>query len=186
MKNNKDQETKAIVFKYTLKRTPKQEHVETHYVRAFDEDIARTALSDTLNVSPDLLRLGKKNLPYKIRQAIFDKKNKDYYLTLDVEKRPEESKTIEEIQSELFDFGSAQLNLLRYQIKALFSESIELIQEYSKGDDDDKVRDRICKSIRQSIITNKYSNEIFENDITLLDAIDSYQTNFYHEKQVPT
>lgn len=179
----KENNLKPIVFKYTFKRSPKQEYAETHYVRAYGEKIARSELAKKLNVDESLLRLSKKNLPHKIRKAILNKKDNNYVLTLDLNQIPDNAKTIEEIQSEMFDLKASMLRSVKYKVNALFTEDPELIQEYSRGDNDTQVRERAYKSIRKMIVDNDYVNEEHIQDVTLLDVIDSYQTNFFNAKE---
>jgi hypothetical protein len=121
---------KKLVYKYTIKPN-KKAPVKTHYVLAYDESLARTGLAEHLDVNVDMLRFNPKNLPFRIRQAIFDKNNTEYQLTLDVKKKPTMESTVEERKAAAFDLKASKLKSLKYQVQAFVRQDKELLLQYS-------------------------------------------------------
>lgn len=191
---------KKIVFKYTVKIT-KNSEPETHYVFAYTEVFAREGLAEKLNINSIKLRLSKKNLPYKIRKAIFDETNKNYVLTIDIKKKPQIEKTIEERQSKLFDLKSSILKSVKYKVKALIKYDKEILLEYTEFDknilekysgyDENEIVDKFTygydsyykayTNLRNTIIKEGFQDKKFEDKVNypllhnfyILDILDS-------------
>ena len=116
---------KKIVFKYTVKLQDNQ-RPKTFYVKAYDESLAREALAEDLKIDPKKLRVNKRNLPYKVRQMLFDDSNKDYQIHMVVNKKPEDHKSFDEIQNNLFDVEASRIKSLKYRIQALLRQDAVL------------------------------------------------------------
>jgi len=121
---------KKLIFKYTVK-LPSKETVDTHYVAAYSEDLARENLANYLKITPSLLRLSPKNLPYIVRQAIEDPNNLEYFLTLDVRIKPTQETNTEELKQH-FNLKATLLTSIRYKVLALARQDPQLLVEYSE------------------------------------------------------
>jgi hypothetical protein len=183
---------KKIVFKYTVK-IDGEDRPQTHYAFAYTESLARTGLANHLNVEEQKLWLSKKNLPYKVRKAIFDPNNEDYFLSVDIKEKPIEEKTIEERQNQFFDLRGSILKSVRYKIKALVRHDKEILLEYAdfnkeylekySGYDKEELVDKFTygfdafhnayKDVRGIIMKEKFENEKFEDGSYILDVLDS-------------
>jgi hypothetical protein len=201
---------KKIVFKYTVKIT-KNSEPETHYAFAYTEIFAREGLASKLNINAIKLRLSKKNLPYKIRKAIFDEHNKNYTLTVDIKKKPQIEKTIEERQSKLFDLKSSILKSIKYKVKALLKHDKEILLEYTKFDKDilekfsgyeeNEIVDKFTYGydsyykayidLRETIVREGFQDKKFEDKINypllynfyILDILDSAMHSIDYTKE---
>ena len=121
---------KRLIYKYTVKIG--KNSPDTHYVLAPKEPIARKALAKHLDVPIKKLRFNKNNLPYHIREFIFDPNNEDYQLTLDIKVHPDaDLGTIEERKTREFDQSVAVLKSLKYRIKALARHDKAILLEYA-------------------------------------------------------
>jgi len=184
---------KKIVFKYTI-RMARSSRPETHYAFAYTETLARKGLAEMLKVSQKNLWLSKKNLPYKIRKAIFDSENKEYSLTVDIKEKPSEEKSIEERQLQFFDLKASMLKSIKYKVKALARHDKEILLEYadfdkellatySSGYDKDELVDKFTygfnayqkayDDIKNTIIKEEFQDEKFDNGFYILDTLDS-------------
>ena len=77
----------------------------------------------TLNVNKDILRVSSKNLPYKVRAAIADVKNTEYFLTVDVNVEPLASTPQVNLQL-------TTLATLKYNIMALVRQDKNFLLQY--------------------------------------------------------
>lgn len=160
---------KKIVLKYTVK-VKNADKPETHYVQAYTEEYARNGLAEFLNVSAKSLWLSKKNLPFKIRKAIEDPKNKEYVLTLDIKTLPLVEKSIEERQVKFFDLRNGLLKSVMYKIKALGRQDKEILLEYS--DFGDKYTNAFPGYEKEDLVDSfTYGENAYTNAIADLHSI---------------
>jgi hypothetical protein len=187
---NKRKKPKKIVFKYTVKLKD-NERPKTFYVKAFTEQIARKALSEDLQVPSDKLRVNKNNLPYKVRQKLFDENNKEYQIYLEIDTKPEVQRKFQEIHNELFDTKSSQIKSLRYRIQALLKQDPAFIKDLHENSESINNWQDVYELIGNEIKKHNAEDELYDDNLTFKESWESYLyppkfTNYEENKKALT
>jgi len=155
---------KLLLFKYTV-LLPNQKAPSTFYVEAYNQNIGKEELAKNLNVNPEIIRWNNKNIPFETRKKINDKNNKEFVVYLSVTKESEEP------VKEKLDLTRSIKKTLVKKVDRLFKDDESLLSLYSDN------RYHTYKDLRKQITKNNLSNEILDNDVTLLERLDSYLAN---------
>ena len=155
---------KLLLFKYTV-LLPDQKGPSTFYVEAFNQDIGKEELAKTLNVNPEIIRWNNKNIPFETRKKLNDKNNKDFVVFLSINKESEAP------TKEKLDLTKSIKKTLIKKVDRLFKDDEALLSLYN----DNKYY--AYKDLRKQILKNNLSNETINDDVTLLERLDSYLSN---------
>jgi len=155
---------KLLLFKYTV-LLPNEKSPSTFYVEAFNQDIGREELAKTLNVNPEIIRWNNKNIPFETRKKLNDKNNKEFVVFLSINKESETP------TKEKLDLTKSIMKTLIKKVDRLFKDDESLLSLYNDN------RYHAYKDLRKQIIKNNLSDEMINNDVNLLERLDSYLAN---------